>query len=102
MLGIADTPKGISIPYRDGMGRETYPAGAGHREEEDVSARRAVARHLDAGRHARMAAGLRGESDCMAAISALYEVDDDLRSDPDFADDGPEVLLRRKANLPSL
>ena len=100
VLGIADTPKGVSIPYRDGMGRETY------RRDRDFAAKKTYqpkGKSVDIWTPVGTPGGLlvfESESDCMAAISALFEVDHDLLADPNFADDGPAVLLRRKPNLP--
>lgn len=100
VLGIAQTAKGISIPYRDGTGREMY------RRERDFAAK---ATYPPKGTKAEPWTPVgtdgwllvcEGESDCMAAISALYEIDRDLLGDPDYADDGPEVLLRRRPDLP--
>ena len=97
-LGIEGTDKGISIPYRDHMGPITY------RRRRDFAARRTfqpVGQSLEIWTPVADNGVLlvcEGESDCMAAISAMYEIAGDALADPD--EDDPREILWRRPDLP--
>lgn len=99
-LGVAEANRGISIPYRDGFGRETY------RRRRDFAAGKTIG---PKGQALEIWAPVgtdgvllvcEGEADCMAAISALFDVDRALLDDPDFDADEPLDLLTRRPDLP--